>query len=506
MGVWEKYGLLSPRFLDARPGDPRYAQLPRGNRFRLALEEQGGLFLKFGQYLAGRADLLPSPHLRQLSLLRPQKDLTSRRQAGVELGRRVELRDLLRSGPRSHAHLGRWGDRAVIVEFYPSQDERQAARDWRAFRKAMQRLDDGPEAVLGRDFVLEHFWEWLELAGDIDRKRRIIGNFQQAPANSLWRYPKLLHELQTERCLVYEDAGGDELQRRVEGPSDSVGPALLRWAEGLLEQTLLFALIDAEARLDSCYIGAGDRLNYRCIPVLAPVPVEWSYELLQYMACVVAGNSVRALQMISRIISSRGAYSDEQILMRELSALQPELKINQVTPPSVTALENYWRALAAAKLMAPGFLELFHRQWTILGQYNGDRLPASDTIAEALWPVMGRVLRYQVSENLTAEKAREWVMSSGLLLFSTARQAGLTLEQIRDNDLAMVTDHQEHEPRGSRARRRVFSVVRTGVWLVVFLVALQLAFGSGFRPFQLLAGMIAAFAAVALTLSAAKVE
>ena len=505
MGVWEKYGLLSPRFLDTRPGDPKYALLPRGNRFRMALEEQGGLFLDFGRYLAGRADLLPSPHLRQLNRIRAAKDSGSRGSAEADLGPRVQLNELLRSGPRSSVFAGRCQGRPVIVEHFPATNRAESAAEWRAFRKAVHRLDSGPEEVLGRDAVLEHFHEWLDIAGDVQRKRRIVENLRRVPSGSAWRYPVLIPELQTSRCLVYEDVSGDDLQERLESSGKAI-PSLLRWTEGLLEQTLLFALVDAEVRIESCRISAGDRLVYRVIPILAPVPVEWSYELLQYVACVVAGNSVRALQMIARIVSSRGAYADEQILMRELSALQPELKINAITPPSVTALENNWRALAAAKLMPPGFLELFHRQWTIVGQYNGDLAPASDLVSEALWPVMGRVLRYQVNENLTAEKAREWVTTSGLMLFSSVRQAGVTLEQVRDNDLAMVTDHQEHEPRGARAKRRVFSVVRAGIWLTVFVVALQLAFGAGLRSLQLVSGIIAALSAIALTLSAARVE
>ena len=125
-------------------------------------------------------------------------------------------------------------------------------------------------------------------------------------------------------------------------------------------------MIDAQTHFGNYLALSGGRLGFSSVPSLAPVPVEWNYELLQYMACTVAGNSPRALHMLSRISSNTNPYASEQHLMRELSGLQPELKINLVTPESVTALENYWRALSNTRMIAPLFLELFHRQWTIM--------------------------------------------------------------------------------------------------------------------------------------------
>lgn len=60
--------LLRP-FTPAKPGED---ELPRGRRLRLALQELGPIFVKFGQVLSTRRDLLPPDIADELALLRDQ--------------------------------------------------------------------------------------------------------------------------------------------------------------------------------------------------------------------------------------------------------------------------------------------------------------------------------------------------------------------------------------------------------------------------------------------------
>jgi hypothetical protein len=264
--------------------------------------------------------------------------------------------------------------------------------------------------------------------------------------------------------------------------------------------------VDAEASFQGHVALPDGQLGFGLVPSLAPVPVEWNYELLQYMACTVAGNSPRALQMLSRISSNTDPYAGEQHLMRELSGLQPELKINVITPASVTSLENYWRALSHTRMRPPLFLELFHRQWTLIGQYNGDITPSKDLVEEALWPVMGRILRLRFSGLLSVDQMKEWIGSSGLLALGATRQIGMTLEQLRDDDLAVIAARQEYHSRDARLNRRTVSLVRSGVMLAVFLLALQWTLSARGGVTQIVAGLAALASAVALSVSIAKIE
>ncbi|MBF8305377.1 MAG: hypothetical protein HW398_565 [Acidobacteria bacterium] len=278
------------------------------------------------------------------------------------------------------------------------------------------------------------------------------------------------------------------------------------WSESLIEQSLLLSLVDAEAQPENYVLLPDGGLGFRALPALVSVPVEWHYELLQYVTSAAAGNTTRALQMLARMSGSENPYGTEQLLLEKLSALQPELKINMVTPESVVALENYWRALARTPWKPPLFLELLQRSLAVLGQSAESAPPSSDVVAEALWPVLGRILQFRIGDILSTEKGQEWLVSSGLLAMSAVRQVAITMEQVRDNDLALVLDRQEAEdPNGGR-NRSIASLIGSAIALVSFLFFLQLAFHAGGGALGLLAGAAAAVAAAALSVLLSRIE
>ncbi len=506
MAVWDKYGLVSSRFFSGRARDPRYSSLPRATRFRLALEEKSGLYVLFGHFLAGRADLLPSPHLRQLRKAKPHREPSGRSQLESDLKAQVTNLRPMRAAPGAEIYSAIFQDAPVVLEYYSSAADPFAQGAWKSFLREIKSLDGEVESRVAQHGALDQFQEWLKLARDVGRKRSILENLESIPAGCVTRFPRLIPELQTDECLAY--AGLETECPALEMLSDTpqVEKRLQLLVEGLLEQSLLISLVDAETRLDNFAMIRADALGFRSLPVLAPVPVEWHYELLQYMASTIAGQSPRALHMLSRICSSHDPYAGEQRLMRELSGLQPELKINLVTPESVTALENYWRTLANTGMRPPLFLELFHRQWTLVGQYNGEVAPSADVIAESLWPVLARILRLRFSELLSVDKGREWAANSGLMLLTAARQVGLLMEQVRDNDLGIIIDHQEYESSEARLNQRTMSLIRSTLALVAFLLAVYFSINASGGTLKLVAGSAAAISAVVLALFVARIE
>ncbi len=423
-----------------------------------------------------------------------------------ELAGRVADLQPMRAAPGAEIFSGFFQDKPVVVEFYSNEADPFTLCPWKSFIGEIHALDGEVEAGIARRPVLDQFEEWLRLARDISRKRSILENLDRIPAGCVTRYPRLTGELQTGNCLVYAGPARGSPELEIRPDAHQVQKRLQILVESLLEQSLLISLVDAETRLDNFALDGENALGFRSLPVLAPVPVEWHYELLQYMASTIAGQSPRALHMLSRICSSSDPYAGEQRLMRELSGLQPELKINTVTPQSVAALENYWRTLAKTSMKAPLYLELFHRQWTVIGQYNGEVAPAEDFVAESLWPVLARILRLRFSELLSVDKGREWAGNSGLMLLTAARQVGLLLEQVRDNDLAIVIDRQEYESGEAKLNQRTMSLVRSTMALAVFLLTIHLSFNATGGTLKLLAGSAAAISAVILAVFVARIE
>ena len=100
-----RYGLLPLLRDNLRPGLRRgllsilcwispSANLPRGERIRLTLEELGPIFVKFGQVLSTRRDLLPEDISNELAKLQDQvppfSNAQSRRLIEEALGQSIE--------------------------------------------------------------------------------------------------------------------------------------------------------------------------------------------------------------------------------------------------------------------------------------------------------------------------------------------------------------------------------------------------------------------------------
>jgi hypothetical protein len=492
---WGKYGLLAHAFRASEMGEPRYASLPRANRFRLALQEAGGLYLWFGHYLAGRTDLLASTYAAQLRTLRTERAAETPPSSVPELSGRVSDWELLRITPASEVYAARAAESPIVLEIFHPEEPPFTEQTWTAFRHQMRLLRDSEEAPAAQFSVLDRFREWLLLHADIERKRVILRNLQDVPVRCVSRFPQPLQDFQSPRCLAYIRTEGTPLVDS--GGSISSEANVHLWAESLLEQSLLLSLVDAEAQPENYLVLPDGSLGFKAVPALVSVPVEWHYELLQYVTSAAAGNTPRALQMLSRMSGSHSPYGTEQALFEKLSALQPELKINVVSPESIAALENYWRAISHSSRRLPAFLELFHRNLMVLGQSSESPTPTSDAVSDALWPTLGRVLQFRIGDILASDKGQDWMASSGLLAMSAVRQVAVTLEQVRDNDLALVLERQTTESSDGHSNRRMATLVACVISLVLFLFLLQLS--SSFS------GRVPALAAAAAVLVSAAV-
>src|SRR6266404_6556044 len=118
MAQWEKYGLVTHRWFTLRTETAAYSDLPRAARFRLALEEAGGLFPVFGRFLAGRADLLPSVYLHELRNIQLPEAIPSPAALGDDLAKRLSGVVPLRCTPGADIFEAVYERRLVVIEIY----------------------------------------------------------------------------------------------------------------------------------------------------------------------------------------------------------------------------------------------------------------------------------------------------------------------------------------------------------------------------------------------------
>src|SRR3954471_14088027 len=221
-----RYGLHE--FMPAMPGDFMLRLLagsraePRGQRLRQALEQLGPIFVKFGQVLSTRRDLLPLDIADELAKLQDQvppfdPDLAF---AEIErsLGRRVPdmfatlERTPIASASIAQVHLGTLQDgREVAVKVLRPDVEGEIAKDLALLETAaslVERLSPEGRRRRRREVVAEfarHLDEELDLMREAANASQMRRDFLNSP---LLAVPEVYWELCSERVMVMERMHG----------------------------------------------------------------------------------------------------------------------------------------------------------------------------------------------------------------------------------------------------------------------------------------------------------
>jgi hypothetical protein len=464
--------------------DPLYAELSPAARFRNALEELGGLFTAFGQFLSWRADLLSTDYLGRLRQLKvtiapvPMTDVTrtiaselGANENAVALAQGLEQRLCWNTLARC-AYRAQYRGRAVAV---------QVARDpipdsaFESFEAGLQLIEDEGLSQVTQPSVLAGFREWMRLSDSPARERSYLAALDSVREKTIVLYPILIPEISTEKLLCFDWVEGETLASRIAQGSPQ---AVSRVAECALEQCCSIAAIDGDFDPEAMVLTESGRLALRRANRLLAVPPALTNTCLKYISAVLASNAPDAAQMLVKLASSQPTLSLEQRLLDALSSLEPELKINVQFPPSAAIFEGNWRALKRTGVQEPLFLDIMHRNLIAVGYWNAEAavppLPAPDLIADAQWPVLGRVLRTRLGEMATRETAPDWFVGSGLVFFEAMRQVNRLAEGLRENDISLGVETQNGEDE-DKARGRIRLGILIGMLFVLFLACLRFA-------------------------------
>lgn len=225
-----RYGLHE--FIPAVPGDfmlrllagrrAHGATAPRGQRLREALEQLGPIFVKFGQVLSTRRDLLPLDIADELAKLQDQVPPFDPALAMAEiehsLGRRVTdmfatlERTPIASASIAQVHLGTLQDgREVAVKVLRPNVEREIAKDLALLETAaslVERLSPEGRRLRPREVVAE-FARHLEEELDLMREAANASQMRRDFADStLLAVPEVHWDLCAQRVMVMERMHG----------------------------------------------------------------------------------------------------------------------------------------------------------------------------------------------------------------------------------------------------------------------------------------------------------
>jgi ubiquinone biosynthesis protein len=253
----------------------RLERASRGERIRLALEDLGPIYVKFGQTLSTRRDLLPEDIADELAKLQdrvpPFPVEAARRIIGQELGQPVEavFREFddtpLASASVAQVHVARLPDGAdVVVKVLRPDVEPRIRQDialMYEFARLAQRLWPEARRLRPADVVAEFektILDELDLVREGANASELRRNFDNSP---LLYIPKIHWPLTRRRVLVMERIYGIPIGDVARLKREGADPKLLadRGVEIFFTQVFRDSFFHADMHPGNIFVGPNNR-------------------------------------------------------------------------------------------------------------------------------------------------------------------------------------------------------------------------------------------------------
>ena len=248
-------------------------QLSRPERVRLAMEELGVVFIKWGQYLSTRDDLIPEAYIKEFARLQnsvqpvPFSEVERICTAILESGELVDLDPCpLAAASVGQVHAAKLPDgREVVVKVRRPGLQKQVSTDLEILQELADLVEKHLPALASvrPGALVEEFSRGLLAELDFSREAVNLERFGRFyAANPKVKVPRIFRGLCSERVLVMERVDGlkfNDRQALLAAGYDL--PGLARFgAEVMLEQIMLFGYFHGDPHPGNLLVQPGPRV------------------------------------------------------------------------------------------------------------------------------------------------------------------------------------------------------------------------------------------------------
>lgn len=302
----------------------------KAERMRLALEELGPTFIKLGQLLSTRPDLIPSDILTELRKLQDKVPGFSYSAAQEQIESSLELsmaeafaefsREPVAAASISQVHRARLHDgREVAVKVQRPDIEEEISTDIDIMytlaelaSKHISELEPYQPTLLVREFAKNIR---LELDFHVEGRNidRFAKNFDQ---DRTVHIPEVFWQRSSRRVLTLEWIDGikiDELESRPEAKFDTAALAA-RGADFILRQILEFGLFHGDPHPGNLFVLPNNVIAPIDFGLVGRLDDELAAALLELILAVLK----RDVQALIRVLFKIGVVDEERVDMREL--------------------------------------------------------------------------------------------------------------------------------------------------------------------------------------------
>ncbi len=454
---------------------------PSPARAREALEELGVVFLKFGQVLALRRDLLPPAYTDELERLHdrlpPMPGAEVRTTIETELGGTLEElfdtfeREPLAAATIAQVHVATLADgRAVVVKVRRGGLGERIAEDTATLAYLAALAEQLAPRFRSLDLVgmVREFRESLRRETDLQREGETIRRFRAAlgDVDGVW-IPDVVPERTTSAVLTLEHSPGVRIDRYAEAHPDA-RPALARQLATLvLHQVFETGLFHADPHPGNVFVLPDGRLCLHDFGMVGALDDPVREGLARLLDAVVRGDA-RAATDTYLELGLVGDDIDRPALEFDLAALLREVREQPLAEISVgDVLASLLRVGSQHQVRNPGELLLLARAF-LIAEAVMRRLDPGLDVLEVFRGEVARLAVHRYSPERLLRDSRQITRDLERLVREAPADARRALRRLADGELGRM-----HAPelaglgqRASRNLERLTGAVASGALVV----------------------------------------
>lgn len=352
---------------------------PTPVQVREAFEELGVVYLKFGQVLALRRDLLPEPYTTELEKLHDQLPpvpydevaRTIERELGRPIAAMFATFDVspMAAATIAQVHTATL-DKGyqVIVKVRRPAVEQEVARDIPTLARVARLLDSTVPALRPLDLpgMVREFRSSLQRELHFTHEAEAMHRFRRGAAAvpEVW-IPAVVPELSTDAVLVEEFSPGERIDRYAAGHPEDRARLARAVAALMLRQVFETGLFHADPHPGNLFVLPDGRLCLHDFGMVGELEPAWRSALARLLAGLVDGDTIAVVDAYIDM-GLIGPEVNTRVLAAELAPTLAQIRERPIAEQSLgDALGVLLRASAEHRVRSPGVLLLLSRAFLV---------------------------------------------------------------------------------------------------------------------------------------------
>lgn len=436
---------------------PEFEHLPRATRLRQAMEELGPTFVKLGQLLSTRRDLVPQDWADEFTKLQDNvppvpfeqiaevlKAEFGERQA--ELFKEIE-HEPIGSASMAQVHRAVLADGTSIVLKILRPGIREVTQTDMEVMRTLAEFAEARLSNLGYSpiEVVNEFARELEREVDLRHEGRSTERLRrQFVLDESVSFPKVYWEATTGSVLALEEIRGVLLSRLKEGDLTPEEQRLVvaNGAKAVLRMCLDIGFFHADPHPGNLFAMPGGKVCFIDCGMTGQLDETTTYQLADLVLGVVQADSEKVLGVVADLadvdpikLDDRGLRSD----VRDFIAHFQNTPLDQLNMADL--LEEFFQKLRAHHLRCPGDLVLLIKALATI-EAVGERLDPSFDMVEFATPHLERLVARRYSMRAMRKRFQAGMLRYVELVEDLPDDVRSIVNQLKRNRLAVNLEHR----------------------------------------------------------------